>query len=257
MAKKRGRKRITEMYFGPNEEQAVINFLESTDQKERNEIFKQQLAAPLDKMIESIIRRYKLYRKGISFEELHTDTLSFLMTKAHKFENSKGNKSYSYYGTICKHYILGLLMKDDKYIKQVSSYEDMAPTLENKVELSYHIDEDLSPTTILINQILGKIKLTLNQGEFNHPSITKRRIPEKNKLTENERKVGEMLIEILSNWEITFDDMDGSNKFNKISILSTLRDGTNLSTKDIRSAMKRYKELYILLKTSLNDDEYS
>jgi hypothetical protein len=133
----------------------------------------------------------------------------------------------------------------------------MAPTLENKVELSYHIDEDLSPTTILINQILGKIKLTLNQGEFNHPSITKRRIPEKNKLTENERKVGEMLIEILSNWEITFDDMDGSNKFNKISILSTLRDGTNLSTKDIRSAMKRYKELYILLKTSLNDDEYS
>jgi hypothetical protein len=35
-------------------------------------------------MIEAIIRRYKLYRKGETFEELHGDTVSFLMTKVHK-----------------------------------------------------------------------------------------------------------------------------------------------------------------------------
>jgi hypothetical protein len=34
-------------------------------------------------MIEAIIRRYKLYRKGETFEELHGDTVSFLMTKVH------------------------------------------------------------------------------------------------------------------------------------------------------------------------------
>ena len=97
MVNKRGRKRKNEMYFGPDEEKAVNDYLASTDDKERNMIYNQWLKEPLDKMIESIIRRYKLYRKGESFEDLHSDTLSFLMTKAHKFENARGKKVYSYY----------------------------------------------------------------------------------------------------------------------------------------------------------------
>jgi hypothetical protein len=250
VAKKRGRKRTNEPYFGPDEELAVIKFLESTDQKERNEVYEKWLRLPLDKMIESIIRRYKLYRKGISFEELHDDTLSFLMTKAHKFENSKGKKAYSYYGTICKHYILGLLMKDDKYIKQISSYEDLSETLDNHLDLSYNIDVEINPVGDFIKRIMTEILDVLYEGEFSNKISSKKRSPDKKKLTENERKVGEILVDILDNWETTFD-MGGGNKFNKISILSSLREGTNLSTKDIRSAMKRYRELYDLLKLSL------
>ena len=85
MAKKRGRKRKNDLYFGPAEEKAVIEFLASDDIIERNVIYNKWLRAPFDKMIESIIRRYKLYRKGYTFEELHGDTLSFLITKASKF----------------------------------------------------------------------------------------------------------------------------------------------------------------------------
>jgi hypothetical protein len=43
-------------------------------------------------MIEAIIRRYKLYRKGETFEELHGDTVSFLMTKVHKFKPTLNKK---------------------------------------------------------------------------------------------------------------------------------------------------------------------
>jgi hypothetical protein len=118
MVSKRGRKRKNEMYFGPEEENAVNEYLASTDDTERNLIYNKWLREPLNKMIESIIRKYKLYRKGETFEDLHSDTLSFLMTKAHKFEHGRGKKAYSYYGTICKHYILGLLIKDEKiYLK--------------------------------------------------------------------------------------------------------------------------------------------
>jgi len=254
MAKQRGRKRTTEMYFGPEQEAAVVRFLESTDQKERNQIYNTYLRAPLNKMIESIIRRYKLYRKGISFEELHSDTLSFLITKAHKFDSTTGKKAYSYYGTICKHYILGLLMKDDKYLKQVSSYEDVYSTFDNRPELSYNIDVEVNPMANFIKKILIEIRGVLDDGEFSDEISVKKRSPDKKKVTENERRVGEMLIEILGSWETTFNDMEGGNKFNKISILSTLREGTNLSTKDIRTSMKRYKELYGLLKEGLIDE---
>jgi len=235
---KRGRKRKTEMYFGPNEEEAVIKFLESTDETERNLIFNKWLNAPLGKMVESIIRRYKLYRKGVTFDDLHGDTVSFLVTKVHKFERGRGKKAYSYFGTISKNYILGLLIKDEKYMKQTSSYEDVSGSLEGREDLSYVIDSEDFPMDDFLKKIVDGIKDELN-NEKNPP---------KKKLNENERKVGYALIEILENWETAFESMEGGSKYNKNSVLETMRNYTNLSTKDIRLGMKRFIELYSLLK---------
>jgi hypothetical protein len=238
MVNKRGRKRKNEMYFGPDEEKAVNDYLASTDITERNLIYNQWLKDPLDKMIESIIRKYKLYRKGETFEDLHSDTLSFLMTKAHKFENARGKKAYSYYGTICKHYILGLLIKDEKYTKQTASYEDISSDIEERKDLSYVIDDDSFPMDEFFKKLTNGIKNELNDEH----------LPIKKRLTENERKVGHSLIEILQNWEMSFDTMNGGSKYNKNSVLETMRNYTNLSTKDIRLAMRRFKDLYEFLK---------
>ncbi len=226
------------MYFGPDEEEAVINFLESEDETERNLIFNEWLKAPLDKMIESIIRRYKLYRKGETFEELHSDTVSFLMTKVHKFERGRGKKAYSYFGTISKNYILGLLIKDEKHMKQTTSYEDMSDNLEERPDLTYVIDNESTSMDEFIKTLCDGIREELNDDE----------LPPKKKLNDNEKKVGYALIDILDNWETAFDSMNGGSKYNKNSVLETMRNYTNLSTKDIRLAMKRYKVLYEVLK---------
>jgi hypothetical protein len=77
----------------------------------------------------------------------------------------------------------------------------------------------------------------------------KTRIISDKKLNENEIKVGQALIELLSNWENIFDNnVSGSSKFNKNRILSFIREYTLLSTKDIRVSMKKYKELYKFVK---------
>lgn len=238
MVNKRGRKRKNEMYFGPNEEKAVNDYLTSTDELERNLIYNQWLREPLNKMIEAIIRRYKLYRKGETFEDLHSDTLSFLITKAHKFENGRGKKAYSYYGTICKHYILGLLIKDEKYTRQTASYEDISSDLEEREDLSYVIDDDDFVMDDFFSKLIIGIKEELDDSK----------LPPKKKLNENEKKVGEALVEILQNWETAFDTMNGGPKYNKNSVLETMRNYTNLSTKDIRLAMRRFKILYDFLK---------
>lgn len=239
MAKKRGRKRTSNLYFGPEQETAVLNYLNSEDELERNAIYNKWLREPLNKMIESIIRKYKLYRKSETFEQLHSDTLSFLMTKAHKFENSKGTKAYSYYGTICKNYILGLLINDDKKTKQVYSYEDMAPALEEKRDFQYEIDDYEFTMDKFIGRLVETIKEELEGGQS---------IVGKKKITENEEKVGLALIDILKDWEVTLDSMAGGTKFNKNSVLESMRNYTGLSTKDIRVAMKRFKELYGIVK---------
>ena len=238
MANKRGRKRKNALYFGPEQEEAVLNYLNTEDELERNAIYNEWLREPLNKMIESIIRKYKLYRKGESFEHLHTDTLSFLMTKAHKFENSKGKKAYSYYGTICKNYILGLLINDEKKIKQVSSYEDVSQYLEEDSEFQYELDDGSFTIKKFINKLINSI-----ENELKGDSVVG-----KKKISENEEKVGLALIDILKDWENTLDLMAGGTKFNKNSVLESMRNYTGLSTKDIRLAMKRYKELYSFVK---------
>lgn len=238
MAKKRGRKRKNDIYFGPEQEDAVLRYLKSEDNKERNAIYNDWLKEPLNKMIESIIRKYKLYRKTESFEDLHYDTLSFLITKAHKFEDSKGTKAYSYYGTICKNYILGLLINDEKKLKQFYSYEEISSTLEERDDMQYEIDDFEFTMDKFINKLIDSVRNELKGDNSTN----------KKKLNENETKVGLALIDILKNWEVTLDLMNGGTKFNKNSVLESMRNYTGLNTKDIRLAMKRYKDLYDFIK---------
>jgi hypothetical protein len=163
-----------------------------------------------------------------------------LITKADKFEKDSGKKAYSYYGTICKHYILGLLIKDDSNVKQLYSYEDLSQDyFDDRDDLQYEIDDKDFTLDKFIVKLTSGIKLEIDNNET---------LPIKKRLNDNEIKVGYALIDILENWEQTLDVMNGGSKFNKNSVLETMRNYTNLSTKDIRSSMKRYKDIYSILK---------
>tara|TARA_R110000772_G_scaffold96337_1_gene194794 strand:- start:389 stop:1174 length:786 start_codon:yes stop_codon:yes gene_type:complete len=235
--KKRGRKRKNDLYFGPEQEEAVVRFLQSDDQIERNMIYNKFLYHPINKMVESIIRTYGLHRKGISFEESHTDTISFLITKAAKFEPSKGKKAYSYYGTIVKNYLIGILQKDDRNLKQFASFDENHERLESNGNLSYSLDGNGLNMKDFINKIIIEVEAEMLDTN-----------PDKKKLTDNEIKVGYCLIDILEQWETCFDDMKGGAKYNKNQWLETMRNCSRLSTKDIRVSMKRYRMLYDILK---------
>ena len=149
--KKKGRKPKVNNYFDEREETAVRNFLIAETYEEKNKIYNEFLKDPLDKMISSIIRRYKLYRKDMNYEEIHVDTHSFLMTKIDKFKPSKEKKAYSYFGTICKNYLMGQIMKDQKEMNRKISYEDISSDLCNRAEMAYFIDnDDFSCESIII-----------------------------------------------------------------------------------------------------------
>ena len=235
-SKKRGRKSVKENYFDVREETAVRNFLLADTSEEKNKIYNEFLRAPLDKMISSIIRRYKLYRKDMDFTEIHTDTHSFLMTKVDKFKPSKNKKAYSYFGTICKNYLMGQIIKDQKETNRKISYEDISTSIQERPDMIYRIDEDLVETHILIVEYLKELKDFI----------------ETETLSDNEKKLGYALIDLFDNYETIFSGAD-NNKFNKNVILLSLREMTNLSTKEIRSSIKRFKKLYLVIQHKLKN----
>jgi DNA-directed RNA polymerase specialized sigma subunit len=214
-------------YFDEREEKAVLRYLKSTSEDEKNKIFEEYLRLPLSTMVESIIRRYKLYRKDMSFENQHDDVMSFLMTKVDKFEPGLKKKAYSYFGTICKNYQMGMMQKDQKEMNRSVSYDDISSNLENRADLVYYIDKtDIDYTSVIT-------KYVTNLEDF----------IEAETLSENEQKLGYALIEIFTNYDTIFQIGEG-NKFNKNLILLSLREMTSLSTKEIRASMKRFKALY-------------
>lgn len=240
---KRGRKR--KHYFGPEEEDAVIRYLESKDQDERNEIYNTWLRSVFIKMAESIIRTYKLQREGYTHEEILDDTLSHLHWKMDKFDSTKNSKAYSYFSTICKNHLLSLKIKEDKLNKKSVSFEGMYMDFDENEDFSYTLPENEYSNEELIDDICTEI-----QAELDSEGVTKK------KMNENERKLGMALIQILGNREDIFGDMDGGSKYDKNRILETIRNYTNLSTKDIRICMKRYKKLYGILKATKINQGY-
>ena len=221
------RKRTQKIYFGEEQEQAVVRYLESESEIEKNKIFNEYLREPLIIMVESIIRRYKLYRKDLEFQEIHDDTMSFLLTKINKFDHTKNHKAYSYFGTICKNYLMGAIQKDTKEQNRQISYDDISSSIEDSYELSYTIDEYVLDYRDVINKLITDLEDFI----------------EKEDLTENEQKLGYALLEIFGNFDRIFQVGDG-NKFNKNLILLSLREMTSLNTKEIRMSIKRYKKLY-------------
>ena len=228
--KKKGRKPTQENYFDVREELAVVSYLTATTSEEKNKIYNEFLRKPLDKMISSIIRRYKLYRKDMDFYEIHIDTHSFLMTKIDKFKPAKEKKAYSYFGTICKNYLMGQIIKDQKEMNRKISYEDISYDIEINNDYSYSIENDNLEAPVIIANFLRELDEFLKNDNLN----------------ENEVKLGHALYELFENYQSIFIGND-NNKFNKNIVLLSLREMTNLSTKEIRSSMKKYKSMYFTL----------
>lgn len=234
--KKRGRKGTSQNYFDVREENAVRMFLTASTWSEKNEIYNEYLRAPLDKMIESIIRRYKLYRKNMDFRDIHNDTHSFLMTKVEKFKPDKNKKAYSYFGTICKNYLMGQIIKDQKEQNRKISYEDITTKLESRPDMIYYLEHEKVTAEQIIKEFLKELEKFIDESNLNT----------------NELKLGYALLELFENYEEIFIGTD-NNKFNKNIILLSLREMTNMTTKEIRTSMKKFKNLYFNLSVKLNN----
>ena len=225
-------KPVKKGYYEAKEEDAVLRFIAATTERDKRHIYNLELKKPIDKMIESIIRTYRLYRKDYNFTDLHADALSFLITKFDKFDPTMGKKSFSYFGTICRNYLYGEMIKAYKKSTRTLDYEDVVNELMQRPDMIVHIDKDEIDMAHFIDKLISE----LNEELAN------------DKLSENERKIGLSLVEILQNWTLLFDNFIGTPKFNKNLILLYLRNMTGLTTKEIRNAMRRFKSLYYMFK---------
>jgi hypothetical protein len=131
---------------------------------------------------------------------------------------------------------MGQIIKDQKETNRKISYEDISSSLEEREDMSYTIDDDVIETDYVINEYLTELKIYIESEQLN----------------DNEKKLGYALIDLFDNYESIFSGAD-NNKFNKNVILLSLREMTNLSTKEIRSSIKRFKKLYVVIQSKIKN----
>lgn len=236
MGRKKNETHKRKGYFYEEQEQAVLDYISETDPIKRDRIFADKLWGPITKMVESIIRRYKLFVPDESYEDTFYDTISFLITKLDKFEPGK-YKAYSYYGTICKNYLIGKIQNFNKVQERNPLYTNVSGGF-NKIEFSTAIDIfDTSIAVDSINKIINKLKSMIDEKD---------EIP----LKESEVKLGNALITLFENWDYILST-DGSPKLNKSAILLFLKDSTGLDAKGIRDNIKKFKKEFKIIKGGL------
>lgn len=237
---KRGRKpspNSARGYFLDEQEQAVVDYLSCDSKEEKEKIYNQKLREPFNMMVESIIRRYKLYIPDEDSGDTFTDTISFLVTKMSKFKPGKHKKAYSYYGTICKNHLIGRLQDYSKDLQKNLPYETKSSDFIDSLRYSDYNNGNAKIASEAIELLMKRIDYMLeNPSEF--------------KLKENEMKMGKALKNFLENWDYVLST-DGSSKLNKNAVLFFLRETTDFDTKGIRENMRKFKNEFYKIKKYL------
>lgn len=238
---KRGRKSKSEQqsevkspsdYFSTEQEEAVVRYLTSTSEEEKNRIYNEYLKFPLEKMTESIINRYKLYSAKMSYKELFDDTLSFLHMKISMFDPSRGKKSFSYFGTIIKRRLQNNRKKETKDKKKLVLYEDVYKSISHGDDIE---EKEYSEDSLLYDffkVIIGEIQELLLEENI-----------AKHNLKDADVKVGIAILEITNNWERIY--VDDTKKYKKNFVLECIRNMTLLNTNQISQSLKFYKNYYV------------
>lgn len=157
MVKKRRKK--SKNYFTQDTEDAIVLYNNTKDPKIRSDIYAKHIHYPYFKLTENIIHTFKFYHTEVSnLEHLQHEIITFLLSKIHLFDPTRGAKAYSYFGTIVKRWLILYNTKNynkkvkkvdvDVLTKDTSTYTyEQGDYAKEKDDLSEYIELFLAHTT--------------------------------------------------------------------------------------------------------------
>ena len=142
MAPKKRRKK-SKNYFTQETEDYIVKYngLDSIkDEKLRSKIYERHIHYPFFKLTQNIIHTFKFYHTEVTdLEHLQHEIITFLLSKIHLFDPTRGAKAYSYFGTIVKRWLI--LYNTKNYNKKIKKVDVDVLTGENSTHTYTQGDE--------------------------------------------------------------------------------------------------------------------
>jgi len=190
-------------------------------QQKKELIFRKEIEKPLYRLVENIIFTYKLISHDVDVKTLQKLCVTHLYLKFANFNPDKGAKSYSYYGTIAKHYLQNR-KKDLDDLKSVNlSWDDHKEEAESKE--NYEIDAPNEK-----NEVYEFFQYIIDEFEDE---------VEKADMSENDLKVINAIL-------VVFDDRDNFADKNRATIHDRIREEARLEKREVSYSLGRIKKRY-------------
>lgn len=166
MTKKRGRK-SQRRYFTEDTELAILEYLASEDQIERNKIYNERIHYSFYKLAENLIHTFKFYYTEVDdLEDLKHEVICFLLEKLHYFQAGKG-KAFSYFSIVGKNYLI--LYNNKNYTKKKGKADLLEVDTDNGVLTNFEneerLEEKIDFLDIFVEKADNKINLIFNKEE--------------------------------------------------------------------------------------------
>ena len=146
MIKKKVKK---EKLFCGEEEQAVVDYINTDSLEEKNRIYNDILKEPFRIMNESVLRVYPITIGNYEVDEVEKYALSHLIEQMVKFDKDRVNKSgnitkaYSYCQNNYTKIIILCSKKSARWRRTHLSYDDYIAEVENNGNYAYSIDDEV------------------------------------------------------------------------------------------------------------------
>ena len=218
------KKRKKKEYWSKEQEEAVALYLSlRPDSHEADKLFSDKIYGPLKKLVENIMFTYKLNIPEMDVEEQVYDTISFVVSKFSKFDPEKGHKSFSYYGTVAKNYMIAQRNKSyNTKIKRVDIENIVGFEFDQGLFEEHSIEQEFKSHTFLFKLVADDIE-TMIQTDMT--------------LDNNVYKLAEAIIYLLRNYQYI-------NVHNKRQFYFLAREFTGMSAKEITKALVKIKDVF-------------
>jgi len=167
MEQPRKRRPKSKNYFTQDTENAIVRYNNEPNSEVRSMIYQQEIHYPFFKLTQNIIHTFKFYHTEVeNLEHLQHEIITFLLSKMHLFDPSRGAKAYSYFGTIVKRWLILYNTKNynkkikktdvDELSKEGSDYTYNMGDGEVKSDLDKYIDIFVNHCTQNIFELFPK-----------------------------------------------------------------------------------------------------
>ena len=229
--RRKRRRRTKNLYFTKVHEEAIIQYVKSTDLREKTRLYRDFIQPAFSELVDKITYTYK-FTTLPNIDSLREECKIWLTTILSKYDPNKGSKAFSYFSVITKNWFIHRVKQTSKKVRREISLDSVAQTLEEKyisIENQYsNTREQYEFWKFLLKEI--------NDWEWEEVEDNP---------NSNDVRVLKAVKELLSNpSEVEI--------LNKKAIYLYLREITGLNTKQIANSLKKFRVKYSKFKGEWN-----
>lgn len=223
-------KKKSNIYFTSDTQDAIIKYVASTDQVERNLLYRNHIEYAFNKLAEILINKGRFYYAGTDVEEIKSNILLLMLEKLNNYTPEKG-KAYSYFTVVVWRYLIN--KNDTNYKKYKTSIAHDISECEN-LSNNFVISED---SVYNDGQFIDKLVEYL---DYNIGLLFPKKM---------EFAIADAILEIIRRRERL-------ENFQKKAIYIYIREITNCKSSQITTVVNNMKYIYNMALNDYNNSGY-